>query len=442
MKHQKVASRKERLIFENLVQEDKVTKSSGNNFNSQRVDTYTQHNPSINNMNNNQNLNRVNSNQTTENITKKNPGSFQQNLNPNLTRDNHLSNNSSEKFGVNNLSKRDRIWKERRNKKINSEKSENSNLVRNISSHNQMKQINNIATPLNIAERNQLNTITRTRVDSIQTPNQNAQVYNQVSRTNTQSDDFNQNIKPIKTGNINNRLERTNTTPLPVEMKSHNNNFRQNQNNNTTFNNPIREANNVGFSNTPSTNQNYSMNNVRINPSSYAVTPNNNPIIMNIPNQRQSNQIQYNTSSNYPLNTPSNIVPINTYNSVATPGNNLHNNYGMNRKQFLNQTNASQTPMQFSRAAPPQYNNTATPISNTNPPMRNIFSHTPLPIGNINQNYSKPGSSQSNKPFASENISFRNTNNITPGNNSDRIYSSHLGRENNKFIFDKKNVIY
>jgi hypothetical protein len=449
MKHQKVANRNERLIFEDMVQKDKITKSSGNNFNSQRVGTHKQQYPTINNINNNNlNTNRSNSNHTTQSINKNNSGLIQQNFNSTLMRNAQQSNNSSEKLGVNNLSKRDRIWKERRNIKLNSE---NSKLVNNSSSHNQIKQINNIATPFNIYERNQVNMITPNRVDSIQTPNQNPQVYNVNSRTNGPTNthnnninDFNPNIKSVNTGNLNNRLERTNTTPLPLDMNDYNRNFRQNPNSNTTYNNPIREAHNFTPMNTQNINQNYLINNSRSNPTPYAVTPNNNSMNLTIPNHRQGNHTQYNTSANYPVNTPSNTMP-NYYNSVATPNNNISNNYGLNQTKLTgNHTNVIQNPMQFNRGTPSQYNNTATPNSNRNQPMRNIISHTPLPTSNINYNYSKPGSSQSNKPFANENISFRNSNNITPGNipANNRIYSANLGRDNNKFIFDKNNVIY
>lgn len=468
MKQQKVASRQERLFFEDMIQQDKEIKTNRINSSSQRVGI-TPHKIIDNNMSMNKNQRNLNGNQINSNQIQN------QNLNKQMIADHNMNtnlNNVTERIEVNKVTKRDRIWQEKRIKKLNSECSirQKSNQITNNQmlnnnmnyNSNQMNNKNQISTPYSEYTSREPNKNSNYINDNNPYVNPNVQQLQIYQHHMPPHSSYNPQI--INNNSVN--THRMQPTPLEV-----NTNYQQmNINNqNTPSSVPIMKTpysnpnnNNQMNYNTINTNKTNNldninnMNNIRPSQSSYGVTPysvqSNNMNNYNT-NNLHNNRLNSNppnsfiNNNQFPISKPNNNNNYHNQNNIAATPVYQNNTYGNNRANIdlHNLNNNPQIQSQFNRTTPTQSNL-------NNYPVRNVITHTPMNTnhntnGNYNYSISKPGSSQSYKPFANENISFRNLNAVTPGNNLDysrknSAYSGYLGRENNKFVFDKKNVIY
>lgn len=471
MSNQKVASRKERLNFESLIQSDRAKGSyaKGNNVNN----TYDR----------NSNINYIRTPMTNLN------NSFQNNLNVNkgsgyqmeskgdLYRDNlngDLMSNSKTttpyqsqiyqvqtrvKSNVNNqrsinkggASKRDMMWETKRQKKLNPQSYINNK------NHDTIKFTNNVSpTPMinnNCNSNKNTGSVTPT-------PNE----YNKpMSKTITPSTYSNKN-KPSVTMSINNNPYYGNSHQIkPTQTPYGSGNINQNYHisNSQTPYNMNNQNNKHQMTKTPISNSNGYQNNLPLNtnsrtPNNYVPTPNSyNPVptpgsnlytrnpILNYQNDMnslgyQQNQVRspfinpnpYDHSNypNYSTNNQNNYksqTPTSNYSNYQNKGN---NNNGQNYNYYDNGVrNMDQ-------------------INNGNRTPYNYYNDN-LNSNNSNYHPSKPPSSSSNnRPF--DNLSFKNT---TPQINDypnrapnmvntpydSRINSAYIGRENKKFVYQK-----
>jgi hypothetical protein len=203
------------------------------------------------------------------------------------------------------------------------------------------------------------------------------------------------------------------------------------------------------FSNIYNSNQNYYNNPIRP-PFNNTNPPISTPIsqISNMQNQVREMRTTPNMLS---LNNYQGRIPPVMQNSskLQTPFNDgINNNYPINysNPQSYNRSHSyAPTPSQHSQyGINPNYNqNIRTPNANEN--MYNFNSNPKGYLNNVannnsnlndtNYQYTKPPSSQSNKPFNS--LSFKNPNDNQISNSNERNNSAYLGRENKKFVFNK-----
>jgi hypothetical protein len=458
MKQQKVASRRERLFFEDLIQEDKQKKSSESSQNSNLGKVLNKigssNNNSIPKINSQMNFSpyaeNLDSFKPNENIRNEHQN---RNIQNNNTKTKVYNNNPDNNSKIPLISKRDKKWEEKRRIKINSQNSykSNSQIISNnnqdfkhLSNYNHLRNNNQITTPFirdKISE-NQNNFNARVIPDNALrniTPNINQQVFTPQSNINNQNMTMNTNV------NNNQRM-----IPTPILNQHGMINSNNSTNNLNLGNNQLGNSIMTHSNNNSNTNLNYK----RSNTTNMAISPNT--VHSNNFNQ---NHVGYSVNPVINRGTPYNNTQ--SYNSqINTPYiNNTNNQYNSanisahpgqsstHRTPLIHNINNSNQQPQYNRMTPSQYINPITPLNNqSNYPVRNIISQTPMNYNtnNNNNNYSKPPSSQNNKPFSNENISFRNLHNVTPGMipENSRNNSAYIGRDNNKFIFEKNNVIY
>ena len=454
MKHQKVANRRERLLFEDLLQQDKQKKYSENSQNSNigRVEKKIG-NPNINSTpitNPQTNISpyaeNLDSYKQNQNIRNDHLNSYNQNNNLNVYNKNNPDNNSK----IPNICKRDIKWEEKRRNKINSQIiSTNNQDFKHFSSYNNLRNNTHITSPFiqdNLSQNQNQNNNNRSvfpdQVVRNITPNLNKQIFTPQSNLNTQN--------MLNNTNVNNN-QRMIPTPILNQHGMINNNISTNNmnlGNNQLGNGSINNGN-------INDNRNKNFNYNRSNTTNLAISPNTvysnniyqNQVGYNINPVNNRGTPYNNTQSSYnrQINTPYIINKNNQYHSA-----NISSQLGQsstNRTPLIHNINRNNQQPQYNQMTPTQYINPITSLNNqSNYPIRNVISQTPMNNNpnNFNMIYSKPGSSQSNKPFSNENISFRNLHNVTPGMipENSRNNSAYLGRDNNKFIFDKKNVIY